>query len=231
MCIYLLCTRHAGKNAIHGYSQRVIHPRSLRNLTVQEIYHTDSSSGRRHIREDITSAIPHVIRSSHAYKKTRFLDLMCMFRRFGAPQLFMTFTCNDFAPEMLEVVQSQEPWSDPVRFANHFRHMWNFLWQEKICRGFANHIGGIREFFWVMELQARGSPHVHVLLWTGKGTEQLMNEHIVTATLPPAGELRDLVVRHQIHRCTTYCKATPGSRCRFGMCATENIHCESLTDC
>lgn len=185
------CAGHIGKNAIHG----VIHP-------VQEIYHTDSSSGRRYICQAILPyAIPHVIRTSHAYKKTRFLDLLCMFRRFGAPEMF-------------EVVQSQEPWSDPVRFANHFRHMLGLsVAREELfvvdlaikSMGYVNSSGS-----WNCKLV--GSPYVYVPLWTGMDTEQLMIEHVTTTTRSRAGGLRDLVVRHQIHRCTTYCKATPGSR-------------------
>lgn len=144
--LFFFCAGHVGKNAIHGYSQRAIHP-------VQEISHRRLYWTTIYIREAITSAIPHVIRTSHAYKKARFLDLMCMFRRSGAPQLLSHL----HAPEMLEVVRSQEPWSDPVRFANHFRHMLEFFVAgEKICRGYGNQVNGIRELFWAMELQARG---------------------------------------------------------------------------
>ena len=39
---------------------------------------------RRCIREDVTSVIPYIVRSSNAYKRKAFLDLMTMFREYGA---------------------------------------------------------------------------------------------------------------------------------------------------
>lgn len=90
--------------AIPTYSHRVVHPRFSRQLHRGNIYQRDEGTGEEYIREDMTIGVPHVIRSSISYKRRRFLNLMAMFRALGAPQLFLTFTCNDFPPKLLRAV-------------------------------------------------------------------------------------------------------------------------------
>lgn len=68
------------------------------------------------------------------------------------PQVFMTFSCNDFAPDMLNAVKSLKPWDDPVMFTVHFQHK---------CYHFSNyHIrkGGARQAALGPESQAEGDP-------------------------------------------------------------------------
>ncbi|KAG1050279.1 hypothetical protein G6F43_007438 [Rhizopus delemar] len=45
--------------------------------------------------KNIVSTVPSQIRSSYAYKRKNFLDLQCIFENLGAPQLFLTVTCDD----------------------------------------------------------------------------------------------------------------------------------------
>lgn len=209
---------HLEKLAIHSYRRTTISGSQRRNLNQHNIMDVDPTTGYSRVREDITSNIPHIIRSSYSYKRKRFLDLMAMFREFGEPQVFLTMTCNDFSEDFLNVVGDEEPWADPVRFANHFRHYFHRIFTKAIKRTFGTMVGGIKEFFWVMELQARGSPHIHMLLWTGHSLDTLMTlENVVVADLPPANHpLRNLVAKHQVHRCSVYCMPNGISRCRFG---------------
>jgi len=66
----------------------------------------------------------------------------------------------------------------------------------------------------------RGSPHKHMVLWTGKSADELLqDESIVCARLPPMDSvLYKLVTDHQIHKCNIkYCmKGDPEAPCRFG---------------
>ncbi|CAO3619298.1 unnamed protein product [Cunninghamella blakesleeana] len=205
------------KQNIHSYRMRTIGARHRSNINMNNLFVSNEITNEKYIREDITSAIPHIVRSSYSYKRKRFLDLMAMFRCLGDPQIFITITCNDFSKDMLCTVQDDEPWTDPVRFANHFRHSFLELFNRNIKEVFGRRVGKIKDFFWVLELQARGSPHIHMLLWTGKTADELMDSDIVVATLPPVeSELRDLVNRHQIHKCSSYCKPNGLNYCRFG---------------
>lgn len=73
-----------------------------------------------------------------------------------------------------------------------------------------------------MELQDRGSPHVHLVLWTGKSADELLAmPDLVVAQIPQHAddeELYDLVLARQRHTCTNYCHnpRTEGQNCRFG---------------
>lgn len=73
-----------------------------------------------------------------------------------------------------------------------------------------------------MELQDRGSPHVHLVLWTGKSADELLAmPDLVVAQIPQHAddeELYDLVLARQRHTCTNYCHSprTEGQNCRFG---------------
>ncbi|KAI8329561.1 hypothetical protein BC941DRAFT_457246 [Chlamydoabsidia padenii] len=110
------------KVAIHGHSQRTVKASQLGNLTVEDIH----LPGTTIIREDITSAIPHTVRSGFSYKRQRFLNLMAMFRAY----------VRSLGP-------NDEPWRDPVMFTHHFKHMWSELFRKRILKTFGNSIGGI----------------------------------------------------------------------------------------
>lgn len=71
-----------------------------------------------------------------------------------------------------------------------------------------------------MEVQDRGSPHIHMILWTGKTADELLTIHdLVVAQIPHRShdrELYELVTRLQIHRCGPYCLRDEQKRaCRF----------------
>lgn len=82
-------------------------------------------------------------------------------------------------------------------------------------------VGGIREWSWAMELQDRGSPHLHIVFWTGKTAEGLLQTPVIVfAQLPDKLDDADLyhfVTTKQVHTFGTYCQVqnAPG-QCRFG---------------
>ncbi|OAQ22181.1 hypothetical protein K457DRAFT_39029, partial [Linnemannia elongata AG-77] len=66
------------------------------------------------------------------------------------------------------------------------------------------------------ELQDRGTPHTHFCIWTNNSIEQMIDDGIISCTLQQKNEEdRALVLKHQIHKCSAYCKSEPGSPCRF----------------
>lgn len=201
---------------IHNYARHVVTPRHVAEINAGNLYMQDPSTGERYIREDKVSTIPHTIRSSYRYKRRAFLDIMARFREFGEPQLFMTFSCDDFAPDMLNAVNSAKPWDDPVLFALHFQRKWFRFFNVYIKKHFSKKIGGIKHWAWVMEVQSRGSPHIHTLFWTNKSALDLLGLNFISASLPPPEDpLRALVAKHQIHNHSNYCLRHTNN-CRFG---------------
>ncbi|KAK4520015.1 Glutamate--tRNA ligase mitochondrial [Mucor velutinosus] len=103
----------------------------------------------------------------------------------GPLQLFLTFTCDGKAPAFQNATGLRDTWKDPVLFAIHFQRKWNKLF-EIIKKQWATKIGGITDWCYVMEIQDRGSPHNHMLLWTNKSADELLlDETIVCARMPP----------------------------------------------
>lgn len=64
-------------------------------------------------------------------------------------------------------------------------------------------VGGIQHFSWVMEEQDRGSPHIHMILWTGKTLDELMAiDHLIVAWLLISQPLTvQLYTAHRYQRC------------------------------
>ncbi|KAI9329305.1 PIF1-like helicase-domain-containing protein [Pilaira anomala] len=97
---------------------------------------------------------------------------------------------------LLTVVLSDRHLSSPATsefFSNYVIKKWG------------KKVGGIIDWTSVMEIQDRGSPHMHFVLWTGTSAEELLaDEDIVSARLPePDDPMYQLVLQHQIHRLIT----------------------------
>jgi hypothetical protein len=92
----------------------------------------------------------------------------------------------------------------------------------------------VNYFFYRREYQARGAPHIHLKCWTenaplyGKNsTEEILSfidKHITCSIPDPykSPELYDLVMKYQVHKCTTSClrqvfnKSKFHQKCRYG---------------
>ncbi|KAG2191493.1 hypothetical protein INT47_013068 [Mucor saturninus] len=149
----------------------------------------------------------------------------CIFENLGFPQLFLTFTCDDKSADFKNIQDEDTkfPWEDPVLFSQHFRRRWIRFFKIYIQGHFARQIGGIKDYSWVMEIQDRGSPHIHMVLWTEKSVQELIDMNVVHTRFPPGTSIDDpllhsLVNNLQIHRCNdNYCKrGDPTKKCRFG---------------
>lgn len=166
------------------------------------------NSATKLLNKNIVSTVPPQIRSSYAYKRKNFLDLQCLFENLGSPQLFLTLSCDDKSQDFKGLGQAKEPWEDPILFALHFKRKWLKFFQKYILKHFAEQIGGIKDYSWVMEIQDRGSPHIHCVLWTRKSVMELIDLNVVHTWFPPGTSFNDpllheLVNKLQIHKCTT----------------------------
>ncbi|CEP14206.1 hypothetical protein, partial, partial [Parasitella parasitica] len=102
------------KKNIHSYNRHVAPTRAGIKLTRNMVH-----DGTNFL-YNTTSSVPHTIRGSYAHKRKHALNLHCIFENLGSPQLFLTITCNDFAPEYQQY-DRQQPWDDPVMFATKFK--------------------------------------------------------------------------------------------------------------
>ena len=115
---------------------------------------------------------------------------------------------------------------DPVTVSEFFhRRMLGFL-DEVLIDHADGPLGMIDHFYWRLEYQARGAPHVHMKLWQRDApvlgaegvTEEQVLAHIqkyVTCSIPSLEEnkeLHDKVKKFQVHRCTPSCRRRRGQR-------------------
>lgn len=95
--------------------------------------------------------------------------------------------------------------------------------------------GQVEDYWWRIEFQNLGSPHLHMLVWikdhplldTPEGLQRI--DHVCSCELTVQdAELHDLVIKVQIHRHSHTCgKKGPNSRCQCGyprnLCAQTHM--------
>jgi len=112
---------------------------------------------------------------------------------------------------------------NPDLAVSHFYHRWTALWDE-IINGDSKPLGHVEDFYWRIEFQARGSPHVHMMLWIKDAPEcsglsdgplpNVLREFIdfkVSTNISPA--MAELDMSSLRHPCTVRTPvATPGDK-------------------
>ena len=188
------------------------------------------------------------IRGTAAYWQRAKLDLISMFRTLGPPAYFITLSADDMNwPDLMHVLAKRDgmnltdeevlqlPSSErrrllcsyPVVVAQHFSHRFNSF-VNHVMKGEGQPIGEVVDFFWRVEFQQRGSPHIHSLWWVkdapnlditeGKRQAPAFIDRFITCHVPQPGEdneLRSLVLRLQKHNHSATCRKDGRRRCRF----------------
>lgn len=158
------------------------------------------------------------VRESASYWRRCCAELIAMIRSLGPPTWFLTFSCNDLnwsdILAALLIVDGRNPSEAknltfaerlalvqqyPVVLARQFMVRMNalirFLKHNSMCLG-----GPVQDFWYRIEFQNRGSPHLHMLVWctnvpdfsTNKGINLI--ETVVSCSLNQNDELfRNLV--------------------------------------
>ncbi|XP_050957725.1 LOW QUALITY PROTEIN: uncharacterized protein LOC127158760, partial [Labeo rohita] len=170
-------------------------------------------------------------------------DLLACVRQLGVPTWFCSFSSADMRWKNLlfsilkqegrtETVEELE-WADrcellrrnPVTAARMFDFRWHCFLREVLMSS-AHPIGKIKDYFYRVEFQQRGSPHVHCLFWIenapliDKNTDEEVIQFIdkyVTCELPSSDDsLLDVVTSVQQHskRHSKSCKKK-NTVCRF----------------
>jgi PIF1-like helicase/Helitron helicase-like domain at N-terminus/Herpesvirus tegument protein, N-terminal conserved region len=203
------------------------------------------------IQHDDGFKILNTIRSSPAYWQKEKKKVMGMIRQFGVPTLFFTLSAAetrwpellvllykvvdgvDVTPEFAMNAEFMEKArlirSDPVTCARYFDHRVRCVL--KMWKSTSGPFEGyeISDFYYRVEFQHRGSPHIHGLIWLIYAPKydrtnpdsiiqcQDFIDKIITCNSKEKG-LEDLVAL-QTHHHTRTCRKTSGKMklCRFGL--------------
>ena len=187
------------------------------------------------------------LRGSPPYFERAKRDIFAMIRQLGPATFFVSFSAAETRwNHLIKIIGltvdkkaytdeevERMPWpeksrliqSDPVTCARHFDHTLRIFLGEFLKSGQAP-IGELLDFFYRIEMQHRGSCHVHMLVWIAHApmleTSEVKDiikfiDKYITCAEPPENkpELKDLVSR-QKHSHTTTCRPRPSAPCRFG---------------
>ena len=172
------------------------------------------------------------IRGTAAYWKSVLLRLLAMVKSLGPPTFFITLSCNDNWPELKAFLDLNKIHSDrntvkddPFMAALAFQRRWSSLLKNVLRK--KKPLGRVIEFFSRVEFQARGSPHMHIFVWSDLGFNfsnasskdivKVINRTICTKlpSIDSDSDMHRLVKVFQVHKHSFTCKK--GNRvCRFG---------------
>nr|XP_058946351.1 uncharacterized protein LOC131774356 [Pocillopora verrucosa] len=199
------------------------------------------------------------LRGSPPYFEKAKKDLFAMIRQLGPSSIFCSFSSaetqwihflrilgqvvdhKDYTTSELENMTWDEKCrliqSDPVTWARHFDYqisqfLTNFLF------GKAQPLGKISDWFYRVEYQQRGSPHIHMLIWLedapvfGVDDDAAVTDFIdkiISCQWPVDNTELHKLVNRQIHRHCHTCREKSKNECRFNypqppMRATEILY-------
>nr|XP_054593099.1 uncharacterized protein LOC129159978 [Nothobranchius furzeri] len=187
------------------------------------------------------------LRGTPAYWQKTTKDLFAMIRQLGTPTFFCTFSAAEMRwREIITAIKKQQgeqvdfeslDWSskceilrsNPVTTMRMFDKRVEALFRDLLMSP-AQPLGEIVDFFYRVEFQHRGSPHIHMMLWVrgapecDKDSDQAVCDFVdryISAQLPDPEtqpELHKKVTEVQKHsrNHTRTCFKTMNSGCRFG---------------
>uniref|UniRef100_A0A3Q3GL43 ATP-dependent DNA helicase n=1 Tax=Kryptolebias marmoratus TaxID=37003 RepID=A0A3Q3GL43_KRYMA len=187
------------------------------------------------------------LRGTPAYWEKGLRDLHAMVRQLGKPTFFCTFSAAEMRwPEVIEAIKAQHgeqvnfcelDWntkcdilrSNPVTVMRMFEKRVDALFRDLILSP-AQPIGPVDDYFYRVEFQARGSPHIHAVIWISGAPEmedpsccdEVVNfiDRYISCQLPDETtdpELHKIVTEVQMHSKKHSKSCKKGNvQCRFG---------------
>ena len=152
-----------------------------------------------------TVVLPSTFTGSPRYMHERFQDNMTYVRKFGAPDLFTTMTCNPRCSEIEnELFEGQSPADRQDITARVFKQkvekLMDLMDHKEI-------FGKVRCHAYAIEWQKRGLPHIHLLTWLYEKVRPDDIDKVISAELPdPEADpiLYELVKKHMVHARTMW---------------------------
>lgn len=183
-------------------NQRALFAEAYQGLVdhINQQLHIDEPApvGRRMI-------LPSTFTGGPRYMKQSYQDAMTIVRKYGKPDLFITFTCNPGWPEIVNnkgnhAVASDRPELVARVFHAKLKQLMSDITDNRV-------FGNVDAYVYTVEFQKRGLPHAHILIILSDGNKLLTAEDVddvVSAELPdPADEnnqrLFTAVTSHMIH--------------------------------
>ncbi|KAL8614341.1 hypothetical protein ACOMHN_007679 [Nucella lapillus] len=134
--------------------------------------------------------LPSSFTGSPRYLAERTQDAMAYVRKFGRPDLFITFTCNPKWDEIQrELFEGQDAKTRPDIISRVFHEKQKKLrWLLKEGQVF----GTLKAWMYTIEWQKRGLPHSHTLIWCNEKIQASDIDQLISAELPNREEDPDL---------------------------------------
>ncbi|UYV67116.1 hypothetical protein LAZ67_4003936 [Cordylochernes scorpioides] len=155
--------------------------------------------------------------SSRAMQQN-YQDAMAIVRKFGRPDLFVTFTCN---PRWTDIVENLLPNQNPSDRPDLVARVFNLKLQQLLRAIVSQHVlGVVIARVHVVEFQKRGLPHAHMLFMLreeDKPRDRDAIDRLVCAEIPSPTmqvQLYDMVRKHIVH----------------GPCGNFNLHSPCMSD-
>ena len=179
--------------------------------------HVANLAENAHISAGVAVILPSSFEGSPRNMRERCCDAMSIFARWGAPDLFITFTANPSWPEITENMRPGEHSSDrPDLIARVFKIKLDTLINDLTKHGV---LGQSKAYVYSIEFQKRGLPHSHILVTLRAEDQFTTTERIdqfVCAEIPAhsSPRLREIILRCMMH----------------GPCGTVNPHAPCMKD-
>ena len=187
------------------------------------------------------------VRNSPQYWENQKKEVFAMIRQLGIPTLFLSLSANDlYWPELISTLgklidkkdysedlknetlswqtRARLVQSDPVTCVRHFDHrVSHFI--ETVLKSPTSPLGVLKDYFFRVEFQQRGSPHIHMLAWIENAPKYGENEEddvlkyidkVASCSADLTGELQN-VLEFQKHKHSRSCKKGEKPVCRFGI--------------
>ncbi|XP_073724526.1 uncharacterized protein [Misgurnus anguillicaudatus] len=206
----------------------------------------DNREVERLVRNKDATRFMQPLRGSPSYWEKTLRDLQAMIRQLGTPTFFCTFSAAEMRwPEVITAIKAQQgeevdfselDWmtkceilrSNPVTVMRMFEKRVDALMTQLLLSP-AQPIGKVKDFFYRVEFQARGSPHIHLLAWV-EGAPEFESDsdevvcgfidRYITCRLPDSmadPELHQIVTEVQLHSRKHSKSCKKGNvLCRFG---------------
>ncbi|XP_069109201.1 uncharacterized protein [Argopecten irradians] len=214
-----------------------------KNLTAGQVRNSTTTNDIVRLNEGYY--IFRTLRNSPAYLSSKKKDVFAMIRQLGLPTWFMSLSSADTRwPDLLKTLAQLDgktlstddlktaDWDfktnlvqkDPVTCARFFDNRVH-LFINSFLKSQHNPIGDVIDTFHRVEFQNRGSPHIHMLLWTNDGPKYpdddeedliaYVDKYVTCSLQTDNPELAELV-ELQVHKHSKTCKKGGKPVCRFG---------------
>ena len=210
-------------------------------------YILKDNMGESLVRLDEGYRIFKTIRNSPQYWENQKKEVFAMIRQLGLPTLFMSLSANDLHWSELIItlgklidkkdytealksntlswdIRSRLVQSDPVTCVRHFDHRVSQFIQT-VLKSPQSPLGILEDYFYRVEFQQRGSPHIHMLAWITGAPKygENDNEEVIDYINQVASCSSDVshdwsqFLDFQRHKHSRSCRKGGSPICRFGI--------------